>query len=160
MEIPPLRAPTLEVTAKKTWFRHKDFVYNAFPLIIVGNLIIKLLTMTSLLGSIEWLMSPVTVGWLRLPSEVGIILIFGILRKELTLVLLSSVLGTQNLSNALTPIQMIVFATVTMLYIPCIATIAVLAKEFGYRRAFAITLFEIFFAITVGGVLARTLIFL
>lgn len=159
MEMPPLRAPTLKVTAKKTWFRHKDFVYNAFPLIIVGNLVIKLLTMTSLLGSIEWLMSPITVGWLRLPSEVGIVLIFGILRKELTLVLLSSVLGTQNLSKALTPEQMIVFATVTMLYIPCIATVAVLAKEFGYRRAFAITLFEIFFAISVGGVLARALAF-
>jgi ferrous iron transport protein B len=159
MEMPPLRTPTLEVTVRKTWFRHRDFVYNAFPLIVLGNLVIKLLMMTNLLGSIEWLMSPITVGWLGLPSEVGITLIFGILRKELALVLLSSVLGTQNLSNALTPIQMIVFATVTMLYIPCIATIAVLAKEFGYRRAFAITLFEIFFAIAVGGVLARTLVF-
>ncbi len=159
MEIPPLRAPTFEVTARKTWFRHKDFVYNAFPLIILGNFTIKLLTMTSLIGSIERMMGPITVGWLRLPSEVGIVLIFGILRKELTLVLLSSVLGTQNLSEVLTTVQMVVFATVTMLYIPCIATIAVLVKEFGYRRAFAITLFEIFFAIAVGGIVSRVLAF-
>ncbi len=159
MEMPPLRTPTLKVTLGKTWFRHKDFVYGAFPLIIIGNLVIKLLTMTSLLGPIEWLMSPITVEWLKLPSAVGITLIFGILRKELTLILLSSVLGDQNLANVLTNDQMVVFATVSMLYIPCIATIATLAKEFGYRRALAITLFEISFAIIVGGVLARMLTF-
>jgi ferrous iron transport protein B len=102
-------------------------------------------------------MSPVTVGWLRLPPAVGIALIFGILRKELTLIMLSSLLGTQNFAKVLTSNQMIVFATVTMLYIPCIATIAVLVKEFGYRRALGITLFEIFFATLVGGILARAL---
>ncbi|MBL7118516.1 ferrous iron transporter B, partial [Candidatus Bathyarchaeota archaeon] len=160
MEMPPLRTPALEVTAKKTWLRLQDFVYGAFPLIVAGNLTIKLLTMISLLGYIEWVMSPITVGWLGLPSATGIALIFGILRKELTLILLSSVLGTENFANVLTNNQMIVFATVSMLYIPCIATIAVLVKEFGHRRALAITLFEVFFAILVGGLLMRVLVLL
>jgi len=160
MEMPPLRTPTLEVTAKKTWLRLQDFVYGAFPLIVAGNLAIKLLTMISLLGYIEWVMSPITVGWLGLPPAVGIALIFGILRKELTLILLSSVLGTGNFADVLTGNQMIVFATVSMLYIPCIATIAVLAREFGHRRALAITLFEVFFAILVGGLLMRVLVLL
>ena len=160
MEMPPLRTPALEVTAKKTWLRLQDFVYGAFPLIVAGNLAIKLLTMISLLGYIEWVMSPITVGWLGLPSATGIALIFGVLRKELTLILLSSVLGTENFANVLTNNQMIVFATVSMLYIPCIATIAVLVKEFGHRRALAITLFEVFFAILVGGLLMRVLVLL
>ncbi len=157
MEMPPLRTPTLDVTVKKTWFRLQDFVFGAFPLIIAGNVAIKGMTMLNLLGYIESAMNPITVGWLGLPSAVGITLIFGVLRKELTLILLSSVLGTQNFAEVLTNDQMIVFATVSMLYVPCIATIAVLAKEFGHRRAIEITLFEVFFAILVGGLLSRIL---
>lgn len=159
MEMPNLRAPVLEAAAKKTWFRLQDFIYSAFPLIIVGNFVIKLLIMSSLLQPIQQVMSPITVGWLRLPSAVGITLIFGILRKELILLLLSSVLGTNNLASVLTKAQMIVYATVAMLYIPCIATIAVLVRDFGYKRALAITLFKILFALLVGGLLARILVF-
>jgi len=158
MEMPPLRSPTINVTAKKTWFRLQDFIYEAFPLIVLGNLMIRILMITDLLVVIEWLMRPITVQWLMLPAAVGITLIFGILRKELTLILLSSVLGTPNLASALTAEQMIVFATVTMFYIPCIATIAVLVKEFGYKRALTMTLFEILFSIILGGLLARALI--
>lgn len=52
---------------------------------------------------------------------------------------------------------MIVFSPVTMLYIPRIATIAALAREFGWERALFITVFEIIFAIVVGGVALRLL---
>lgn len=91
-----------------------------------------------------------TTVWLGLPREVGITLIFGILRKELMLVMLATILGTTDFGNVLTPTRMIVFTIVAMLYIPCIATIAALAKEFGWRKALLITVFEILFAITVG----------
>ena len=66
-------------------------------------------------------------------------------------------MGTSNFALVLTPTQMFVFAFVVMIYIPCIATIAVLAKEFGYRRAAIITLIEIGFAISLGGILLRIL---
>ncbi|RLI77047.1 hypothetical protein DRP04_11945, partial [Archaeoglobales archaeon] len=59
--------------------------------------------------------------------------------------------------KVLTPTQMIVFTIVAMLYIPCIATIAALAKEFGWRKALLITVFEILFAISVGGIASRLL---
>ena len=71
--------------------------------------------------------------------------------------LLATLLGTTNFAQVLTPIQMIVFTLVTMLYIPCIATIAALAKEFGWKKALFITVFEIIFAIVVGGVTLRLL---
>ena len=45
----------------------------------------------------------------------------------------------------------------SMLYIPCIATIAALKKEFGWTKALAITAFEIVFAIFVGGLVMRLL---
>ena len=53
---------------------------------------------------------------------------------------------------------MIVYALVTMLYIPCIATIAVCVREFGWKKSAFITFFEVFFAIVVGGALYRILL--
>jgi ferrous iron transport protein B len=102
-------------------------------------------------------MSPVTVGWLGLPAVTGILLIFGILRKELTLVMLGSIAGTLNFATVMTPVQMIVFTLVVMLYIPCVATIGVLVREIGVRKAAIITLFEVGFAILVGGIAFRLL---
>jgi len=47
-----------------------------------------------------------------------------------------------------------------MIYIPCIATIAVLVKEFGYKRAALMSLAEVGFAIALGGILLRILVLL
>ncbi len=101
-----------------------------------------------------------TVLWLGLPAATGIVLIFGVLRKELTLILLASIMGTTNFALILTPTQMFVFAFVVMIYIPCIATIAVLAKEFGGRTAALISLVEVALAVGLGGVLYRVLLLL
>jgi len=155
MEMPPYRLPSLNVVAKKTWLRLKDFIFIAFPLIIVGSFIIKILEVFDLLDPIGVAMSPVTVGWLGLPAVTGILLIFGVLRKELTVIMLATLLGTTNFAAVLTPVQMLVFALVAMLYIPCIATIAALVREIGWKRALYITLFEIMFAIAIGGIAFR-----
>jgi ferrous iron transport protein B len=52
---------------------------------------------------------------------------------------------------------MIVFTLVAMFYIPCIATIAALVREFGWKRALSISIFEIVFAIGIGGIALRVL---
>ena len=105
-------------------------------------------------------MAPVTVGWLGLPSVAGIVLIFGMLRKELTLILLATVMGSTDYSSFLTPVQMFVFAFVVMVYVPCLSTIAALAKEFGSRNATIITLVEVVVAVVLGGIVQRALLFL
>lgn len=155
MEMPPYRWPTLAVTAKKAWFKLKDFVYTAFPIIVLGNFMITLADRLGFLKNVQSLLTPITVSWLGLPSASGVPLIFGILRKELALLLLASMLGTTDFSAILTPLQMFVFSFVIMVYIPCIATISVLIKEFGYRRAAIISLSEIGLAIFLGGILSR-----
>ena len=92
-----------------------------------------------------------------LPAITGITLIFGVLRKELSLVMLAALLGTNNFALVLSPFQMVVFTLVAMLYIPCIATIAALVKDFGWKKTIFITVFEIAFAILVGGIAFRLL---
>ena len=160
MEVPPLRKPHMRTTLRQAWFRIKDFVYIASPIIIVSTIVIKSFEIMNLLDAINEILSPVTVWWLGLPAITGITLVFGILRKEMTLIMLATLIGTTNFSLALTPVQMITFAFVTMLYIPCAATIAALIKEIGWRKATYITIFEITFAIFMGGLLHRILLFI
>ena len=157
MEMPAYKLPSAKITAQRTWFRLKDFVYEAFPIMVAGNLVIYLANALGFLGVAGWVLSPVTVLWLGLPAATGVVLIFGVLRKELTLILLASIMGTTNFALILTPAQMFVFAFVVMLYVPCVATIAVLAKEFGARKAALISVIEIFVAVSLGGIIFRIL---
>ena len=160
MEMPSYKWPTAKMTTQRTWFRLKDFVYEAFPIMVAGNVVIYVANAVGLLSIVQSALSPVTVLWLGLPAATGIVLIFGVLRKELTLILLASIMGTTNFALILTPTQMFVFAFVVMIYIPCIATIAVLAKEFGGRTAALISLVEVVLAVGLGGVLYRVLLLL
>jgi ferrous iron transport protein B len=155
MEMPAYKLPSVKITAQRTWFRLKDFVYEAFPVIAAGNFVVYLANILGLLSVAEWVLSPVTVLWLGLPVATGVVLIFGVLRKEMTLILLASIMGTTNFALILTPAQMLVFAFVVMLYMPCIATIAVLVREFGARRAALISVIEIVVAVSLGGIIFR-----
>jgi len=156
MEMADYRMPNLKTVLKETWFRLTEFIKIAFPLIIVGSFLIKAADVFGLLSPIANLLSPVTVTWLGLPVITGVTLIFGVLRKELSLILLAALLAPVGL-QALTSIQMVVFTLVAMFYIPCIATISALVKEFGGRKAVYITVFEVAFAIALGGIALRLL---
>jgi ferrous iron transport protein B len=156
MEMHDYRWPHMKTVLKQMWFRVAEFIKIAFPLIIVGSFVLKLAEVAGLLEPIAAVLSPVTVVWLGLPAITGITLIFGVLRKELSLVMLAALLAPTGLA-ILTPVQMVVFTLVAMFYIPCIATIAALVKEFGWKKALFITVFEIVFAIVLGGVALRLL---
>jgi ferrous iron transport protein B len=156
LEIPPYRRPHLPTVLRGSWERTKDFLYVALPFILGGSLLLTALRMVGFLDSFSNLLSPLTVGWLGLPAAAGVVLLFGLLRKELTLIMLTLLLGS-DLSLYLTPIQMIVFATVTMFYFPCVATLAALVREVGWRKSLAMALSEILFALWLGGVMFRIL---
>ncbi|MEM2886172.1 MAG: ferrous iron transport protein B [Thermoproteota archaeon] len=157
MEMNDYKLPHARTVLKQTWFRLAEFIKIAFPLIVVGSLSVKLAEVLGWLETIAAILSPVTVTWLGLPSISGITLIFGVMRKELLLVMLAALLRTTNFAEVLTPVQMVVLGLVAMFYIPCIATIATLVKEFGWKKALSITAFEIIFAIGLGGIASRML---
>ena len=157
MEMPDYKQPNLKTIVLQTWFRLKDFLYIAGPLVIISGVIIEGIHLAGWLPAIANFLSPITVKWLGLPTITGILLIFGILRKELILVMLATLLGTANFAQVLNPVQMITLALISMLYIPCIATIAALWREFGWKKTLGITGFEIGFAILIGGIAFRIL---
>ncbi len=157
MEMPPYRLPSGKVVLKQAWNRFKPFLLTALPLIILGSIIIEAMRLTDVLELVSDALSPVTVVWLGLPAFTGFLFIFGILRKEAALVLLMSAGGTTDIRSVMSPVQMIVFALVIMIYVPCIATIAALIRETGWKRAGLITFAEIGLAIFIGGLAFRVL---
>lgn len=155
MEMHEYRVPNYPVILKQTWIRTKEFVYKALPIIIIAGIILEILFMFRLLDPINFILSPITVFWLGLPFITGIFLIYGILRKELTLILLAVLANSMGLSllELLTPTQMVVFSLVTMLYIPCFATIVLIARETNWKYALQISVLEIGLALLIGGII-------
>ncbi|MHB8071241.1 MAG: ferrous iron transport protein B [Candidatus Cryosericum sp.] len=150
MEMPKLKWPPLRITFKQTWFRLKDFVLFAFPIIAGGSVVLYALDKLGWLAHLTAWVAPFTQGFLGLPPVALVVLIFGILRKELALIMLATLMHTPNLGTVMTPQQMYVFALIVMLYIPCVSTIAALRREFGNRRAALVSVGEVVLALLLG----------
>jgi ferrous iron transport protein B len=159
MPMPDYKTPQVKTILYQTWDSLKEFIYIAAPLVIISGVLIQAINLAGWMPAISSVLSPVTVTWLGLPAITGILLIFGILRKELILVMLAAYLGTTNFSDVLTSQQMITLAVVSMFYIPCVATISVLWKEYGWKKAMIICVLEILFAIILAGLVKRILDF-
>jgi len=157
MEMPDYHVPHVPTVVTQTWQRTKSLLWIVLPSYLIGSIVITAMYAAGLLAPVNAALAPVTVLLLGLPLMTGVVFIFGIIRKEMILLALAAIFGTTVFSTIMTPVQLIVFAIVTMLYVPCISTIFALAQEFGWRRALAITLLETVLAIFCGAVAFRML---
>ena len=123
----------------------------ALPLIVGLSILMQIMMEFQIVGVINTMMSPITVFILGLPAAVGIYLFYGVLRKELNLVLLEMYILTVGMTmlEFMSPIQMITFTLVTMLYVPCLATVVVIGKEAGKKFATHVFLLELLGAIVI-----------
>ncbi|MDD1706228.1 MAG: ferrous iron transport protein B [Methanoregulaceae archaeon] len=153
LEMSPLRKPTLNNVLLKSWIRIREFLLVAMPLLIVASIILGLFQYSGLMTAFEEFIAPFSEAVLGLPSYATTALIFGILRKEMALETLVILAGTADLGSVLTMAQIYIFAMVSVLFVPCIATIAVLRKEIGTRMALVISAFTLATGILVGALL-------
>jgi ferrous iron transport protein B len=134
LEIPSYQLPPLRNTLRKSWYRIREFIVIAWPILIVGSVLLSVMEYGHMERHINLFLSPLT-RLLGLPVSVGTPLIFGLLRKELSLVMLTQALGTTQVVEVMTKTQIMVFAVFVTFYVPCLATIAALWKEIGKRGA-------------------------
>lgn len=153
LEMPPLRKPLPKLILAKTWMRMKHFVYFATPILLLGGLVIGALEVSGAMKSIVMPLSPFTVGLLGLPAVTIIPILYGFIKKEGAFVLLVSVAGTANLLEFMSPLQLFVFALVVAIYIPCVATLATLWKELGWKDAMMIAAATFLLAVTAGALI-------
>ncbi len=133
LEIPSLALPSPRNLVAKTWLSLKEFLVIAWPVLVVSSLVLALLEWAGAAGLVNSALAPLTVWVLGLPVAVGMTLVFGVLRKELTLVMLVQALGTSHLDQVMTTGQLVVFTLFVVFYVPCAATIAAMARELGWK---------------------------
>ena len=156
MEMHSFKVPSLSTALKQTWTRTKSLIYLVLPIYVIASALIQALYVLGVLGPVNAALTPITVMWLGLPAISGILLIFGIVRKEFVLLMLVTLVGP-NLAAFLTPVQFIVLALVSMLFIPCLSTITILIREFGVKAATYISAANLITAIVIGGIAFRVL---
>ncbi|MFX0116212.1 MAG: ferrous iron transport protein B [Candidatus Hodarchaeota archaeon] len=154
LEIPPLRVPKLSNITMKTWVRIEWFLVEAIPLFLVGTFLVSVASLweignKSLLDHIIVSGEPIVVGLLGLPEDATIALILGFLRRDYGVAGLFDMARAGELSST----QMIVGSVVLTLFIPCIASLFMIVKEYGPKVAIGMISFIIPFAILVGTLL-------
>jgi ferrous iron transport protein B len=163
MEMFPFRRPVFHQVVLKTWRRFREFVWDAAPIILIGSMALGALYETGLVWKLAPVLDPVVKGWLLLPTVAGLTLVFAVLRKELALQLLlvfaavSAGGAVVGIGSFMTTSQIVTYAIVNAIYIPCVATIAVLGRELGWRRTVLVSAGTIAIALLVGGIVAHVL---
>ena len=138
LEIPSLKAPRPSAVARKTWLQLYSFIRFAWPILIAGSLVLSLMGYFGADRLVNDILSPLVSKGLGLPRELGVTLVFGFLRKELSLIMMLQALGVeyQELLTVITKEQIIVFTVFVSFFIPCLSTFAILWREIGRKWAF------------------------
>lgn len=167
MELPPYRLPTIKGTLIHMWERGKLFMIKA------GTIIFSVVLVIWFLGSV-----PFGVEYGSEHSAIGIIgkaiipifeplglgawqtsvaLLFGVLAKEVVVGTLGTLYGVGEeglgmvLRTVFTPLTAYVFMVFTLLYIPCVATLAAIKRE---TNSWGWMSFSIFYLLIVAWVVS------
>ena len=137
LEIPSLKFPSFKNMLKKTLFQLRSFIKIAWPILIAGSVFLGFLQFLNFDRYINLILSPLVVKGLGLPQELGVTLVFGFLRKELSLVMMLQALGVgyKDLMTVISKEQLIVFTVFISFFIPCLSTVVLLWKEMGRKVA-------------------------
>ncbi len=167
MELPPYRLPTLRSVFIHMWSRSSLFLRKAGTIIFGTVLLIWALgslppgvefasqqSLAGRLGSaIAPLLRPAGFGsW-----QAAVALLFGILAKEVVVGTLGTLYGVEEeglieaVRRDFTPLSAYAFMVMSLVYIPCIATIAVIRRE---TNSWKWTAFAVLYSLFLGWALA------
>lgn len=133
--IPPYALPQWRRLLAITWERTSDILTIVTPLLVLGSVVLALLAHFGADAVVNTMLLPVTHWWLGLPVALGVPILFGVLRKELSLLMVYQALGTQDIAPLLDWVQIATFLVFLTFYVPCVSTFAVMLKTIGRRDA-------------------------
>lgn len=170
MEMPPYRFPAPGTAIRHMWDRGKMYLRKAGGVILGGAFIVWTLasfpygvgygSAESYAGIIGQLLEPL-VAPLGFDWKVAVALLFGFVAKEIVVGSLGVLYGTGEEEGSLTqalladpslgPVTALALMAFVLLYIPCLATLAVMKKETGSWKW---TVFSVAYGITVAYLVA------
>ena len=157
-EIPPYALPRWRALLVNTWARTSDILTIVTPLLVGGSVVLALLGHIGADEVINTAFTPITVWWLGLPVLLGVPILFGILRKELSLLMVYQALGTFDIGAHLDWVQIMTFLIFLTFYFPCVSTFAVMLKTLGRRQALASVALSVGVALLVSGIVRFVLL--
>jgi ferrous iron transport protein B len=150
-EIPAYTLPDWRAMLRETWARSSDVLTIVTPLLVGGSVVLALLGHFGVDGVINTLLTPLTSWWLGLPLVLGLPLLFGVLRKELSLLMIFQALGTQDINTALDTAQIVTLLVFITFYVPCISTFAIMHRTLGRAQAGFSVLLSVGVALLLSG---------
>ena len=155
MELPNYRMPGAKNVARLLWEKAKDFLQKAFTIILVATVVVWFLQtfdfglnpvtdsqnsiLAVLAGWIAPVFAPLGFGDWRVSSA----LISGFMAKESVVSTLTVLFGTTGaLTGTLVPPAAAALLVFCLLYTPCVAAIASIRRELGWRWAVGIVLLQ------------------
>lgn len=144
LELPPYRFPTPQQIWMRGWQEVKHFLARATKFIVIGVVMVWLLTHLPLsatpasadtwAGSIGRFFAPV-LDPIGIDTQLAIALIFGFVAKEIVVGSLAVIYGLQGdalshqIASNIDWVQGMSFMLFTLIYTPCLSTIATLKSE-------------------------------
>ena len=153
LEMSPLRKPHAGQTLMRAWLHMKEFLFIAMPLLLVSSVFLGMLDFFGILADFQMIFAPFMEQVLGLPDYASTSLIFGIFRKEMAFETLAVLAGTADLGAVMSASQLYIFAVVSVLFVPCISTIAVLYREMGLKIAAMVSCYTLCLGMVCGAIL-------
>ena len=125
MEIPSWQIPQWRPLLRKLWIRMKEYLGDALPLILGGVFLVDLMQLSGLTDWLTKVLRFPVEHLLSLPGEITPVLLLGVLRKDVSIAMLSP--------YHLTPEQLVVCCIFMTMYLPCVATFFVMLRESGLK---------------------------
>ena len=125
IEIPPYRIFPWKLTLEKLWLRVRGFIIEAVPIMIIAIPVINVLNMVGVFQAIASFTAPVISGLLGLPKDAIAAIFVAFFRMDAAMALLAPL--------GLSARQLVVSSAVLVMFFPCIATLAIMYREMGFR---------------------------
>ncbi len=155
MELPNYRLPSVRNVVQLMWEKAKDFLQRAFSVILIATIVVWFLqsfditfhlvhnsqeSMLALIaGAFVPLLRPIGLGDWRIATS----LISGFMAKESVVSVLDVLFGAAaGVTAALTPLSAGCLLVFSLLYTPCVASIAAIRRELGRRWAAGVVVWQ------------------
>jgi len=153
LELPPMRWPLISSVVTKTLIRLEWYTKEVIPLFLLGAAIMFTMDKIGLLTMIMQSSEPLITGWLGLPPEASTAFLLGFMRRDFG----ATGLFLMASRGLLTPTQVVVSMVTITLFVPCVASLLMIAKSRGWRVMLAMVALIFPLAFFVGGLLNQLL---
>ncbi len=154
MELPNYRMPSFKNVMQLLWEKSKDFLQKAFSVILIATIVVWFLKsfdlhldlvedshasiLAKIAGIFVPLFKPLGLGDWRICTS----LISGFVAKESVVSVMEVLFGAEGVGSVMTGLSAAAMLVFSLLYTPCVASIAAIKRELGAKWALGVVAWQ------------------